>query len=387
MYAGRVMTLFAVAAGLSACSSEPPASVQKVTVTPSPSTSTGTAPTSTSQHSTTTTTSVPPVPPSLQRAADAAESSVVRFEVASCTSFATGSGFLIGPSLVVTAAHVVDKGQVIRVIRGTVSTAAEVIGQDTTTDIALVRTAATFSGGFLTLATEDPKVEDPVVALGYTRGAGLTRKEGHVTGLDRKVTYGGVAQFGMIEIDSAINHGDSGGPVITADGTAVGIVDQVSPDPSGGVDQGRRLLVSGSMAKPIIKKWANSPTQVPTQGCANVIGPDGTPLPADRFPASGSAQALHTLNIYFDAINNGDFPTAVAQLATSESPADFKTQVASSSDDSFTVESISLEGGAPVVWLSFKSKQAPGKGPSTRPQETARSGPRTTSSPRRTVCG
>jgi len=158
--------------------------------------------------------------------------------------------------------------------------------------------------------------------------------------------------------------------VITADGTAIGIVDQVSLDPNGGVDQGRRLLVSGAMAKPIIKKWANSPTTAAAPGCDNVIGPDGNPLPASRFPASGSAQALHTLNIYFDAINNGDFPTAVAQLASSESPTDFKARVASSSDDSFKVEAISLEGGAPVVWLSFKSKQAPGKGPAARPQET-----------------
>jgi len=216
MYAGRVVAVVAVLAGLCACSATPPAPAQTVTVTASSSTTARDPALTATQRPPTTTTSAPPVPPSLQKAADAAEGSVVRFEVASCTRLVTGSGFLIGPSLVVTAAHVVDEGQVIRVIRGTVSTAAEVIGRDATTDIALVQTTTPFPGDFLKLATEDPKVQDPVVALGYTRGAGLTRKEGHVTGLDRKVTYGGVAQYGMIEIDAAINHGDSRTPDVVS---------------------------------------------------------------------------------------------------------------------------------------------------------------------------
>jgi len=71
-----------------------------------------------------------------------------------------GSGFAISPALVVTAAHVVANGQVIRMIQGTSSTAGKIIGIDERADVALVRTASDLDEPSLKLARRAPQEGD-----------------------------------------------------------------------------------------------------------------------------------------------------------------------------------------------------------------------------------
>ena len=170
----------------------------------------------------------------------------------------------------------------------------------------------------------------------------------------------------MIEIDAAITHGSSGGPVIEADGGVVGLVDAEALQ--GG--PGRRLAVSSAVAKPLVEAWTNHPQPMSEPSCASVPGPNGKPLPASDIPTTEARQALTTLDVYFRSINNGDFPTAVAQLPHPGSVAEFAKGVTSSHHSDFEIASVSSRSGSPVVWLAFTSEQDPGQGPAGREQET-----------------
>lgn len=334
---------------------------------PNPSTPTPTQGITTQTQSSTdmvTTTSTPP--PSLQSAFESVESGVVRFDVSECKAAAVGSGFAISPTLVVTAAHVVQDGQVIRLIQGTTAVGGTVIGLDQGADVALVRTAIPLTGRTLTFSDTPPRIGDQVGAIGFPEGDPLTFNIGTVSGLNRKTIIAGVLRHDLIEFDADSNLGSSGGPVIDTTGRVVGLVDaQPAND-----EPGRRLAVSASTAQPLVAAWEVSPQTVTPPNCSTVLAPDGTQLPSSEFPGSTSRQALSTLGIYFNAINTGDYPTALSQLTHQGGLTAFKDAVTSSDDSSFAVNSITDVAGSPVVWLSFVSNQDPGRGPSDRPQET-----------------
>lgn len=289
----------------------------------------------------------------------------MRIEVAGCDAGSQGSGFLVGPNLVATAAHVIEGGRVIRVVQDTVSTSGEVIGVDRGADVALVRTNAKLSGITLTFALRPPRVGDAVAVLGYTRGDPLSFKPATVNGLDRKAVIDGIPRHSLIEIDGAANHGNSGGPVISAQGTVVGLLDAGRDDVPG-----VRLAVSSAVAGPLVTRWVASPDRVQPAACGQVIDPNGRPVDTGPDPQGDAAQAITTLRIYFQSINNGDFPTAVAQLASPPPLDAFKAAVTSTQDTAFVVRDVTRENGSPVVWLEFTSHQEPGKGPAARPNET-----------------
>lgn len=68
-----------------------------------------------------------------------ARGSVVRFQVRTCDEQGTGSGFLVGDRLVMTAAHVVDQAVSISLATDSAVTTAQVIAIDRRNDSALVR--------------------------------------------------------------------------------------------------------------------------------------------------------------------------------------------------------------------------------------------------------
>jgi hypothetical protein len=318
-----------------------------------------------------TSTSEEPPPPTLQESFEKVRSGVVRFEVAACGGGGQGSGFQIASDLVATVAHVVSEGQVIRVIEGTTSTAGTVIGIDQGTDVALVRTAVPLPGHVFTFAESGPRVGDQVAALGFPRGKPLGFDPGTINGLGRKADIGGYQRHDLLEMDAATNPGSSGGPVIRADGAVVGLVD-AGPNPEGPIagDQGGRLAVSSATAQPLIQIWSAAPQPAPAGDCAGAVYPDGTPIPPELFPTTEEKQAATTLTVYFQAINVGDFPTALAQLIHPGSLEEFTAAVESSYDDPIHYQSFEAVGGTVVVWVTFTSHQDAGMGPADRPEET-----------------
>jgi serine protease Do len=69
--------------------------------------------------------------------------------------------------------------------------------------------------------TEQLRVGDPVLAIGNPLGVGLSVSAGVVSALDRDITMSSYGSF--IQTDAAINHGNSGGPLVDMHGHVVGV--------------------------------------------------------------------------------------------------------------------------------------------------------------------
>ena len=97
---------------------------------------------------------------------------------------------------------------------------ARVIGWDKALDLALIKTEYESEYVFSLVDRVIPRVGDTVLAIGSPVGLEKTVTSGIVSALGRRFL-----QIGdVIQIDAAVNHGNSGGPVIDNEGRLVGIV-------------------------------------------------------------------------------------------------------------------------------------------------------------------
>jgi S1-C subfamily serine protease len=157
---------------------------------------------------------------------------------------ALGSGFVIDKAgHVVTNYHVIEGASKVEVsFSGNDEMAATVIGRDPSTDIAVLRIKRA-QGRALTpleLGNSDVvRVGDAVVAIGNPFGLERTVTAGIVSALQREITApNGFAIDRVIQTDAAINHGNSGGPLLNADGRVIGVNSQIESDSGGNVGIG-----------------------------------------------------------------------------------------------------------------------------------------------------
>lgn len=166
-----------------------------------------------------------------------AQSRVYRIEDAGLT----GAGFLVGPEMLLTSSHVVaDKAGNANSSTVTVTDSRHhtMVGRvamvDTALDLALVR---------IPKQKQDPLPFDrsrtlhpgsPVTIIGYPLAMDQSVSTGVVSAVDQS-TYlrERNGQAGLLQIDAAVNPGNSGGPVLDSTGHVVGIV-TFRPDTSGG---------------------------------------------------------------------------------------------------------------------------------------------------------
>jgi putative serine protease PepD len=153
---------------------------------------------------------------------------------------AQGSGFVLDKQgNVVTNHHVVDGAETARVTFWNGDTYdATVVGTDPSTDLAVLKVDAPAS--VLTpLALGDSsqlEVGDGVVAIGSPFGLEQTVTTGIVSALERQMEApNGFTINDSIQTDAAINHGNSGGPLLDLAGKVVGVNAQISSE-SGGND-------------------------------------------------------------------------------------------------------------------------------------------------------
>jgi S1-C subfamily serine protease len=140
-----------------------------------------------------------------------------------------GSGVIINADgSIMTALHVVANASAIRVTfaDGTQSSAV-IASRDDATDIAVL-TAATLPAQVVPAVLGNPNV--PIGSDAYVVGNpfGLTGSitAGVVSGLDRtfQEPNGGPDLKGLIQVDAAVNPGNSGGPLVNRAGEVIGIV-------------------------------------------------------------------------------------------------------------------------------------------------------------------
>ena len=147
---------------------------------------------------------------------------------------AQGSGFFISPDgYVVTNNHVVEDAEDITVtMESGDKYPAKLIGTDPRTDVALIKVKApegtTFP--FVEFDTKDPRVGDWVLAVGNPFGLGGTVTAGIISAHNRDI---GSGAYDYLQIDAAVNRGNSGGPSFDLDGKVVGVNTAIF-SPSGG---------------------------------------------------------------------------------------------------------------------------------------------------------
>ena len=167
-----------------------------------------------------------------------AAKSVLRVVADGCQLESRGTSFVIAPGYLVTNAHVVVGAGTIRVQSPTASFTATPVLVDLELDVALLRVAS-LDAPALAFATTDPDRGAIAATFGYPGGGDAVVEPAIVaavypaTGLD--VTGTARVTRRLVELRSRIVPGDSGGPLLLADGTVGGVVFAESrADPSVG---------------------------------------------------------------------------------------------------------------------------------------------------------
>ena len=161
-----------------------------------------------------------------------------------------GSGFFISDDgYVVTNNHVVSDGDTVTVVLddGT-EYPATVIGTDDKTDLALLKVEGDEKFTYVKFAEEDVRVGDWVVAVGNPFGLGGTVTAGIISANGRQIGAGPYDDF--IQIDAAVNRGNSGGPAFNFKGEVVGVNTAIF-SPSGG-NVGIAFAIPADMASRIV---------------------------------------------------------------------------------------------------------------------------------------
>jgi putative serine protease PepD len=172
-----------------------------------------------------------------------------------------GSGFVYdAEGHIVTNDHVVEGAEQVSVRFWDGSTYdATVVGTDPSTDLAVIKVDAPASV-LKPLELGDStqlSVGEGVVALGSPFGLEGTATSGIVSALNREMTSpNGFTISNSIQTDAAINHGNSGGPLLNAAGQVIGVNTQIKSD-SGGND-GIGFAVPSSTVAEIVPQIVSS---------------------------------------------------------------------------------------------------------------------------------
>jgi S1-C subfamily serine protease len=165
-------------------------------------------------------------------------------------SRALGSGFVMDKNgHVVTNYHVIEGASKVEVsFSGNDEMPATVVGSDPSTDLAVLRIKGAESRSLTPLDlgnSTDVKVGDAVVAIGNPFGLERTVTAGIVSALQRQITApNGFAIDEVIQTDAAINHGNSGGPLLNADGKVIGVNAQIESESGGNVGIGFAIPIN-----------------------------------------------------------------------------------------------------------------------------------------------
>jgi putative serine protease PepD len=141
---------------------------------------------------------------------------------------AVGSGFVVGDGhYVITNDHVVSGGSGVSVILNDGSTVgAKLLGSDAESDVAVLKVDRSGLTPLELGNSAGVQVGDPVLAVGSPLALPGTVTSGIVSAVDRLLAASDpqlTRYYAAIQTDAAINHGNSGGPLLDGAGQVVGI--------------------------------------------------------------------------------------------------------------------------------------------------------------------
>lgn len=194
-----------------------------------------------------------------------AEPSIVRIE----TTGGIGSGFIVGEEgYIITNNHVVQTAAnrtattvKVRLSDGT-ELQGKVVGADSRSDLALVKVESKEKFAALRLANlDDVQIGQDVVAIGYAldlaggEGPSFSVTRGIISQKNRAIQESAKI-LGAIQTDAAINHGNSGGPLLTLAGEVVGVNTSLVPDTSSasGTASGIGLAVGSDTVRAVFEQ-------------------------------------------------------------------------------------------------------------------------------------
>lgn len=199
-----------------------------------------------------------------------------------------GTGFIISQDgQIVTNAHVVSGADEVSVtLSDGRELTARVLGVDTATDVALIkvdeRDLPTLTFG----SSAGLQVGENVIAMGNPFGLGNTVTSGIVSAIGRDLRAGPFDDF--IQTDAAINRGNSGGPLLNAEGQVIGMNTAIISPTGGSIGLG--FAVPADMVKQVVADLADDGSV--TRGW---LGVQIAPVSDDVVAALGLEDANGTL--------------------------------------------------------------------------------------------
>jgi serine protease Do len=166
---------------------------------------------------------------------------------------ALGSGFIIDPSgYVVTDDHVVENAEKVTIIiQDTTEYPARIVGRDPMTDLALLKIEAERPLPYVRWGDSDAaRVGDWVLAIGNPFGLDSTVSSGIISGRGRDIHAGPYDDF--LQIDAAMNRGNSGGPTFDLHGNVIGINTAIYSPNGGSVGIG--FAIPANQARPVVEQ-------------------------------------------------------------------------------------------------------------------------------------
>ena len=147
------------------------------------------------------------------------------------TGSGTGSGFVVSnDGYLVTNAHVIEgaNGQIKAKIGDGKTLDAKLVGEDASTDLALLKVTASNLKPLQLADSSGVEVGDDAYAIGNPFGLDRTLTVGVVSALQREISSpNGFSIDDVIQTDAAINPGNSGGPLFNSAGQVIGVNSQI----------------------------------------------------------------------------------------------------------------------------------------------------------------
>jgi len=216
-------------------------------------------------------------------------------------SVALGSGFIIDPSgYVVTDDHVIENAEAVTVVlQDATEYGARVVGRDPLTDLALLKIDVARPLPHVSWGDSDAaRVGDWVLAIGSPFGLDNTVSSGIISGRGRDIHAGPYDDF--LQIDAAMNRGNSGGPTFDLNGNVIGINTAIYSPNGGSVGIG--FAVPANRARPVVEQlkaqgrvargWLGVQIQPVTAETARTLGlPNGAGALVAKVGAGSPAAA------------------------------------------------------------------------------------------------